>query len=257
MNTWLKRALVAVPVAIIVVYAAIFVYTEWINDPADPLTVEDARELANATEPTSRADPVVIITNAQRTTEIRESTASTVTDPPAAETDGVWTIGAGSQFGYRVKEVLGGVDTEAVGRGQDISGSITIAGTQVTAGSFTVEVATIASDNSMRDDQFRGRVMETERFPEASFDLTFPIEIGAVPPLDGEVTALATGDLTLHGVTQSVTFEVTAVRGSQRIAVVGSIPVVFADYDIDNPSNGAVTTEDDGVLEFSLGFEQA
>lgn len=234
MNKWLKRVLIAVPVAIIVVYAAIFVYTEWINDPADPLTVADARELANATD----------------------AVPSTVIDGPGADTDGDWTISAESEFGYRVKEVLGGVDTEAVGRGQDISGSITIAGTRVTGGSFTVEVATIASDNSMRDGQFRGRVMETERFPEASFALTSPIELSAVPPIDGEVNAAATGELTLHGVTRSVTFEVTAVRGSQRIAVVGSIPVVFADYDIDNPSNGAVTTEDDGLLEFNLGFEQ-
>ena len=234
MNKWLKRVLIAVPVAIIVVYAAIFVYTEWINDPADPISVADARELANATD----------------------AVPTTVIDGPVADTDGDWAISAGSEFGYRVKEVLGGVDTEAVGRGQDISGSITIAGTQVTDGSFTVEVATIASDNSMRDGQFRGRVMETERFPEASFALTSPIELSAVPPIDGEVSAAATGELTLHGVTRLVTFEVTAVRGSQRIAVVGSIPVVFADYDIDNPSNGAVTTEDDGVLEFNLGFEQ-
>jgi polyisoprenoid-binding protein YceI len=241
-NKWLKRVLVAVPVAIVVAYAAIFVYTKWINDPADPLTVADARELANATDPPS-------------STELPDATASTATDHTAVETDGVWTIGPGSEFGYRVKEVLGGVDTEAVGRGADITGSITIAGTQVTDGSFTVDVATIASDNSMRDGQFRGRVMETEQFPQASFELTSPIELAAVPPVDGEVTARATGDLTLHGVTESVTFEVTAVRGSERIAVVGSIPVAFADYDIDNPSNGALTTEDDGLLEFNLGFE--
>jgi len=243
-NKWLKRALIGVPAAIIVVYAAIFVYTEWINDPADPLSVDDARELASAPDATAGA-----------ATEASATTVG-VTDRTGAETDGVWTISAGSEFGYRVKEILGGVDTEAVGRGDDITGSITIAGTQVTAGSLTVDVATIASDNSMRDGQFRGRVMETERFPEASFELTSPIELSAVPPVDGQVTARATGDLTLHGVTQSVTFEVTAVRGTQRIAVVGSMPVVFADYDIDNPSNGAVTTEDDGLLEFNLGFEQ-
>jgi polyisoprenoid-binding protein YceI len=244
-NKWLKRALISVPVAIIVVYAAIFVYTEWINDPADPLTVADARELANAPDAT-----------ASTITTVASATTADVTDRTGAETDGVWTISAGSEFGYRVKEVLGGVGTEAVGRGEGIAGSITIAGTQVTEGSFTAEVATIASDNSMRDGQFRGRVMETEQFPDASFELTSPIDLSTLPPVDGEVTALATGDLTLHGVTRPVTFEVTAVRGSQRIAVVGSIPVAFGDYDIDNPSNGAVTTEDDGMLEFNLGFEQ-
>ena len=247
MNTWLRRVLVAVPAVIIVVYAAIFVYTKWINDPADPLTIADARELANATEPpaTAAAGP-----GGPGPGSSGSASAS------ASLTDGVWTIGAGSEFGYRVDEVLGGVDTEAVGRGDDIAGSITIEGAAVSAASFTVQVATIASDNSMRDGQFRGRVMETDRFPEASFTLTGPIELGAIPAVDGELTATATGDLTLHGVTQPVTFEITAVRGSRRIAVVGTVPVVFADYGIDNPSNGAVTTQDNGLLEFNLGFEQ-
>lgn len=242
MTKWLRHVLVAVPLAIVLVYAAIFVYTKWINDPADPLTVEDARELASATVPPTSSDSV--------------DPTSASTDTPGSGADGVWAVGAGSEFGYRVKEVLGGVDTEAVGRGQDIAGSITISGTQVTDGSFTVQVATIASDNSMRDGQFRGRVMETDQFPEASFTLTEPIEFATVPVVAGDVTATATGDLTLHGVTQPVTFEITAVRGTQRIAVVGTISVVFADYGIDNPSNGAVTTEDNGRLEFNLGFEQ-
>ena len=252
MNKWLKRALISVPAAIVLVYAAIFVYTEWINDPADPLTVVDARELANATDPPAPTE----LPNATASTATGALATGGATDDSGAETDGVWTISVGSEFGYRVNEVLGGVDAEAVGRGQDITGSITISGTQVTDGSFTVQVATITSDNSMRDGQFRGRVMETEQFPEATFTLTAPIELRAVPPVDSDVTATATGDLTLHGVTRSVTFDVTAVRGSQRIAVVGSIPVVFADYDIDNPSNGAVTTEDNGMLEFNIGFEQ-
>jgi hypothetical protein len=30
----------------------------------------------------------------------------------------------------------------------------------------------------------------------------------------------------------------------------GSIPVVFADYGISNPSGGPATTEDHGILEF-------
>jgi hypothetical protein len=39
--------------------------------------------------------------------------------------------------------------------------------------------------------------------------------------------------------------------------VLGSIPVVFEDYGIDNPSFGAVRTEDEGLVEFVLVFERA
>ena len=60
-----------------------------------------------------------------------------------------------------------------------------------------------------------------------------------------------------EGVTREVTFEVTAEATAERIGVLGNIPVLFSDYDIDNPSFGAVTTEDDGLLEFVLVFERA
>ena len=49
----------------------------------------------------------------------------------------------------------------------------------------------------------------------------------------------------------------TAEAGDDRIGVLGSIPVVFADYEIDNPSTSGITTEDNGVLEFVLVFEPA
>jgi hypothetical protein len=41
------------------------------------------------------------------------------------------------------------------------------------------------------------------------------------------------------------------------IGVQGSIPVVFADYKIANPSNGGVETEDHGLVEFVLVFQPA
>jgi len=52
-----------------------------------------------------------------------------------------------------------------------------------------------------------------------------------------------------------VTFDVTAQQQNGRIGVLGSIPVVFADYSIANPSFGGITTEDEGLLEFVLVFE--
>ena len=77
-------------------------------------------------------------------------------------------------------------------------------------------------------------------------------------PAGGEtVSATAQGELTLHGTTRQVTVEVTAQRNSDAFEVSGSIPVTFADYDIPNPSFGAVTTEDNGEIEFLLTFARA
>jgi polyisoprenoid-binding protein YceI len=99
--------------------------------------------------------------------------------------------------------------------------------------------------------------MEVDQYPEATFALTAPIEFLSVPPVGEQITASATGDLTLHGVTRPVTFDVTAEAGDDRIGVLGNIPVRFADYDIDNPSISGITTEDNGLLEFVLVFEPA
>ena len=153
--------------------------------------------------------------------------------------------------------MLFGVDTTAVGRTSQVTGTLTIDGTTVTSTEFSVDVATITSDESRRDNQFTGRIMSADEFPTATFALTEPIELGTEATDGATVTATATGDLTLRGVTNSVTFEVTAKQENGLIGVQGSIPVVFADYDIANPSTGGITTEDNGVVEFVLVFEPA
>lgn len=174
--------------------------------------------------------------------------AATVTDIA-----GAWTVGEGSQAGYRVKETLAGQDTTAVGRTSEVTGSVTIAGSRATKGEFTVDMTSVASDQSRRDSQFTGRIMETSQFPTGTFVLTAPIELGSEPAVGATVTASATGDLTLHGVTKPVTFPVSVKRSAAGVAVSGSVPVTFSDYQIDNPSvGGFVSVGDSGLVEFLL-----
>jgi len=56
----------------------------------------------------------------------------------------------------------------------------------------------------------------------------------------------------MHGVTRPVTFEVTARITGGRLGVLGSIPVVFTDFDIADPSLPAIRVEPDGLIEFVL-----
>ena len=181
----------------------------------------------------------------------------TTSGSAGASLDGTWNVDSGSQAGYRVKEVLFGQSTEAVGRTTAVTGQVTVSGRQVESGSFTVDLTKVTSDEDRRDSQFQGRIMDTAASPTATFKLLQPITLEEVPA-DGEtVTATAQGELTLHGTTKQVTVEVTAQRNSDAFEVSGSIPVTFADYDIPNPSFGAVTTEDNGEIEFLLTFARA
>jgi len=227
---WLKWGLFAALAILVVGYGLIFLYAKVLNDSPDELDEGDLDAALSIDDP---AD-----------------------EPPA--TDGsTWVVTDASELGYRVKEVLFGVDTDAVGRTNQVTGSLTISGTEVTDAEFVVDVASITSDESRRDGQFAGRIMSTDEFPTATFTLAEPIELGAEAAEGVEVTTTATGEVTLRGVTNPVAFELTAKLENGKIGVLGSIPVVFADYNIANPSFGGVTTEDEGLLEFVLVFEPA
>lgn len=169
---------------------------------------------------------------------------------------GTWTLATGSVVGYRVNEILFGRRNEAVGRTTTVTGKIVIDGTTVRTGSFTADMTTIESDQARRDRQFHGRIMDTAAFPASTFTFTEAIELGSIPVPGEKRTFMVPGDLTLRGTTKSVTVELTAERSADGFQVKGSIPIVFANWNIPNPSFGPVTTEDNGVLEFALNFTQ-
>jgi polyisoprenoid-binding protein YceI len=182
---------------------------------------------------------------------------ATTSGQSATTADGGWTVTSDSVVGYRVNEVLFGQSNEAVGRTSAVTGSITIDGKTVTAATFTVDMTTVTSDQSRRDGQFNGRIMDTATYPTATFTLTAPIQLGSIPDVGASRTVKAEGDLTLHGVTRAVALELTGRYVDSTVQVVGSVPITFADWGIPNPSFGPVTTEDHGLLEFSLNFTHA
>jgi polyisoprenoid-binding protein YceI len=114
-------------------------------------------------------------------------------------------------------------------------------------------MASVTSNRSQRDQQFDGRIMDTSQFPTGTFVLTTPIDLAKVPAIGKTVTVTATGNLTLHGTTRSVTFPISAKRTGNEIAAVGDIPITYGDYNIDNPSfGGFVSVGNTGTVEFLI-----
>jgi len=193
------------------------------------------------------------------------TTAGSVTAATGAATsglDGAWNVETTTDVkalyvGYRVDEVLAGQNVTATGRTPSVTGSLTISGTKVSTAEFTAQMATVKSDKDQRDGQFSGRIMEAAKFPTATFKLTSPIDFKTVPVGTAKITASTTGDLTLHGVTKSVTFDISGFASGNEMTIAGEIPVKFADYSIANPSFGPITTEDHGALEFLLVLKKA
>ena len=181
----------------------------------------------------------------------------------SASPEGQWVVRTGddSFVGYRVRETFAGVSVaqDAVGRTHDVSGSLTVdSETTVGAADVTAGLQALESDEERRDNAIRTRGLETERFPEATFTLTGPLELPS-PPTPGERTSVtATGELTLHGVTKPVDVPVEARWNGSTIEVVGTIDIAFADYDIEAPSvGGFVSVEDEGEIELQLTFVPA
>ena len=186
-----------------------------------------------------------------------ENGATTSTVAVSGDINGTWAPTSASQVGYRVKETLFGQSNTAVGRTNQVSGTMTINGTTVSTVDLSVDMASVSSDRSQRDGQFRGRIMDVSSFPTATFKLTSAIKLSSMPTDNSIIDANATGELTLHGTTKSVTFPLKAQRSGANVNVNGEIPITFANYGIDNPSGGPASVGDDGTLEFLVVFAKS
>ena len=188
-------------------------------------------------------------------------------DTPAPESSdpqglvGSWTVIADDRSfaGYRVQEELGGIGANtAVGRTSNVSGRLTFDGAVITAVEIEVDLTTLKSDDSRRDRALRSRGLEWGTFPTASFTLGEPIFIDAVPEEGEPRTFTVSGAFTLHGATQQVSIDLEGQLIGDVVAVVGSLDIQFADYEIVAPTSFVVVSiEDHGVMEFQLLFERA
>jgi polyisoprenoid-binding protein YceI len=216
----------------------------------------------------STSAPVPTLAPAATSSPGASSSAGSSSAPQTGGIDGTWTvdtsIGSFSDFsssfvGYRVQEELASIGgNTAVGRTPNVSGTMTIAGTQVSEATIEADLTTLESDDDRRDGQLRQRGIQTNQFPTATFKLTSPIELGSVPTDGQEVSVTANGQFTLHGVTNDVQIPLKAKLSGDVIAVTGSLPITFADYGVEAPSSFVVVSIDDhGTMELQLFFTRS
>lgn len=217
-----------------------WIYINVLREPAEESFVDQLTS-------TSVADMVT----ATDTTMISTDATQTSLD----DATGTWKVAADSQVGYRVDEVLFGQNVTAVGRSSAITGSVVINDKTVTEATFVVDMTTIKSDDSRRDAQFESRIMDVLNFPTAEFSLDSPITI-TTTSLSGTATHTGTGTLTLRGATKSVDVVVVSTIRDGNIVIAGEITIVFAEWNIPNPSIPGISTEDSGLLEFQLVLER-
>jgi len=189
------------------------------------------------------------------------------TTPGPGGLDGTWTVdttvGSFSDFsssfvGYRVNETFADNRANAaVGRTPAVSGTLQLAGTKITSVEVSADLTRLRSDDDRRDGRLRDQAIETNTFPQATFRLSAPIDLGTAPVDGTTITATATGELTLHGVTRTVTVPIEARLSGDVVTVKGSITILFSDYSIQRPTSFLVLSiEDHGVMELQLHFRR-
>ena len=164
----------------------------------------------------------------------------------------------GTFVGFRVEEELSGIgSTTAVGRTPSVSGTVTIEGTTLTAVTIDADLTAITTNDSRRDDEVQD-ALETSNYPTASFVLTEPIEFGDAAATGQTVTVDAVGELTIHGVTRTVTIPLEAQLVDGTIVIVGSTTITFSDYGVSVPAAPIViSAEDAGTLELQLFLQHS
>lgn len=220
------------------------------NDSPPPVDLDTA--VASVSSPTATVEP----------TQTPTSTATAAATQTPANTYGeTWVVSsAGDTFaGYRIEEQLVSIGTNiAVGRTTDVTGSLEFDGENITAVEIEVDLTTLKSDDSRRDNQLGRRGLQTRTFPTATFILTTPIPIGEVPQEGVLVSATAIGKLTFHGVTQEVAIDLEGQLINGLVVIVGSTPISLPDYDIEPPVGRSVlSVSEDGTLEFQVIFKPA
>jgi polyisoprenoid-binding protein YceI len=192
--------------------------------------------------------------------------ATPATSDPAATSDpgttgglaGTWTVASG-EAGYRVRETFlqQQADSDAVGRTSGVTGTLVVEGEpgalSLASGTIEVDMTSLQSDEGRRDNQLRGRGIQSDTFPTSTFELAGPVAL----PADfgsADVAVTLPGKLTLHGVTRDVGIAAQArLEADGTVVVAGSLPILFSDYGIEAPNvGGLIAVQDNGAMEFRV-----
>ena len=170
---------------------------------------------------------------------------------------------AGNEVRYRVHEQLMDIDlpSDAVGKSSAIQGAISLAadGTVISSSSkFVVQTATLKSDRSRRDRYLQNQTLETDTYATIEF---VPTAFRGLPkplPTSGTHDAQLVGNLTIHGVTKPVTWNVKATISGNEVTGNATTSFTFDYFDLDQPSVPVVMSVDDKiVLEYDFHLIRA
>ena len=163
-----------------------------------------------------------------------------------------------SQASFTIDEVLNGADKTVVGTTSEVAGDIRLdlndpAASEV--GQIRVNARTLQTDSSRRDGAISRMILRSGQSDNEFIEFK-PTALNGLPDsasIGDTVAFQITGDLTVSGITQEVTFDATVDLTSQeQITGSAEATVNYADFSLSIPSVPQVASVADEVI---LGIE--
>ncbi len=151
------------------------------------------------------------------------------------------------------------VDT--IGSTQEVTGQMQLdlanPAQPVVSSQFTVNLQSLTSDQSRRDNRIRQANLESNTYPLATFTIT-SIENGPAAYTEGqEVTFQANGDITIREVTRPAVFEVTAKLEGGVISGVATTQLKMTDFGFEPPNFANLfSVADDFTAKVEFVFQE-
>lgn len=188
-----------------------------------------------------------------------EPTAASATDQPAptvAAPTGSVQYGfdpAQTRVQYSVEETFLNDNNRlatAIGETSEVSGTLTLnfddpANSEF--GAFTVDISTLRSDSSRRDNAIRRQWLESAAYPLATFVVRGVEGFPANPQPGQDISFKLLGDLTVRTGTQAVTWDVTARLENEQLRGTATTFIMLADFGVEPPNIANVLRVKDGV----------
>jgi polyisoprenoid-binding protein YceI len=204
---------------------------------ADPTVIPTAVPAASVT-PATTAPTVVPATSAPATGTPAATPAGTTTATGAA-----WTVTSASKAVVSVREQLVGVNlpSDAVLTATGATGTFQLKadGTFSADSKITFDVTTLTSDNRDRDNFIKQDTLQTRQFPKADLVPTKTSGLTLPLPASGTFTFKLTGNMTVHGKTKEVTFDVVARRNGAELTATATLnpTLKFGDFGMTPPTS--------------------
>jgi polyisoprenoid-binding protein YceI len=195
------------------------------------------------------------------------STPTATSSPPAISTPSATALPVGAhRFAIvperslattRVREQVASVPApgDAILTTRAFSGTVVLLpdGSFASGSALSVDLDTLKSDESLRDEWIKFNTLNTRIYPRAEFTLE---RVSGVPmPIaeQGEWAATLEGTMKIHGIERRLSWPVQVTRSSGEIRVQGATAFKFGDYGMAVPANRLIlSVVDDVRLEIDL-----